>query len=265
VKYVLTLLLLISQFSFANTRFAIVIASYNNEAFCKKNIQSALIQNYDNYHIVYINDVSTDKTLEVLKQELKTSPKKDLVTIIDNDTRRGACYNYYWAIHNHTRDDEVIVILDGDDRLASTTVLEQLDKTYSKSDVWLTYGQYRERVGGRLGFNVDMPQDVVSNNSFRQFIHLPSHLKTYYSWLFKKLHLEDLMINNEYLPMSWDIASMIPMIEMARDHFKFLPDVLCIYNNVNPISDHMVDKALQRKLDLHIRSLSVYEPLEKRS
>ena len=63
--------------------------------------------------------------------------------------------------------------------------------------------------------------------------------------------------------MTGDIAAMFPMIEMARDHFKFIPDVLYIYNGVNPISEHKVSRQLQRKLDLEIRRRPRYEKVTK--
>ena len=71
------------------------------------------------------------------------------------------------------------------------------------------------------------------------------------------------MCNGEFLKMTGDIAAMFPMIEMAREgHFKFVPEILLIYNDVNNLNDHKVSKTLQRKLDLLIRSRAKYGPIE---
>ena len=50
--------------------FSIFIASYNNQELARTNIQSALSQNYSNYHIYYVNDCSTDLTEEYILAEV---------------------------------------------------------------------------------------------------------------------------------------------------------------------------------------------------
>lgn len=64
--------------------------------------------------------------------------------------------------------------------------------------------------------------------------------------------------------MSGDVGSMFPMIEMALGHFRFIPDVLYIYNDQNPLSEHLIAKPLQREIDQFIRAKAPYEPLDPR-
>ena len=56
--------------------FTIVIPAYNCEQWAVRNLNSALRQNYDNYDIVYVDDCSTDNTLEIVKEVLDKSDKK---------------------------------------------------------------------------------------------------------------------------------------------------------------------------------------------
>jgi hypothetical protein len=108
-----------------------------------------------------------------------------------------------------------------------------------------------------------MPRAIVRQNRFRDYQDIPSHLRTFYAKLFHQINVDDLMYNGEFMRMTGDMAAMIPMIEMARNgHFKFIPDILCLYNTQNPINDHKVSVDLQRALDRHIRSLSKYEALD---
>jgi len=62
--------------------------------------------------------------------------------------------------------------------------------------------------------------------------------------------------------MTYDLAIMFPMLEMAADHFRFCPIVLVDYNTTNPINDHKVSKELQRECDRVIRSRARYEKIE---
>ncbi len=248
----------------AYKKFVILIASYNNEKWAEKNIVSAF-QNYpeNNYRIIFIDDCSTDRTLNVVAKTVKKHKKEHLVTMIHNVKRQGAMYNHWYVINNYIADDEIVIILDGDDLLAGDGVLKFLDDIYTKNDVWLTYGQFKHIYNKDTGFNREMPERIVKNNSFRAWIHVPSHLRTFYAKLYKNIKMEDLMLDGQFFEMCADMATMIPMIEQARDHFKFISKILYFYNDNNPISDHKKSVALQQKIDKYVRTLPIYQPLEK--
>ncbi len=244
--------------------FVILIASYNNEKFVEKNLRSAL-QDYpeEHYRIIYIDDASTDTTYQKAQAIIADSDKEHLFTLIHNEVNKGALCNHYETIHNLIKDEEIVVILDGDDRLASRHVLEYLNKIYLGKDIWMTYGQYREINAKNIGFNKPMPPHIIQHNLFRKYQDIPSHLRTFYAKLYKKIALDDLMLNDEFLVMCADMATGIPMIEMARDHFAFIPDVLYLYNDANPLSDHNKSRKLQIEIDQYVRSRPVYSPLKK--
>lgn len=269
IKRIVSLLGILSSVSIlclgkVDKSFVILIASYNNERWCEWSTRSALAQKYDNFRIIYIDDCSKDRTADIVQRIVREEDPKGRITFVRNEVRKGALYNQYTATHDLCRQDEIVVILDGDDALAHDHVLSYLNNVYKSGEVWLTYGQYQELKGGARGFCCPMPEAVVRNNTFRQWQHIPSHLRTYYVWLFNNVKKEDLLMQDgSFYSMSGDMAVMIPMIEMARDHYKFIPDVLYTYNNTNPISDHMVDKKLQRSIDLHVRSLHRYQPLTR--
>jgi hypothetical protein len=190
------------------------------------------------------------------------SGKSHLFTLIHNETNKGALRNHWEAIHNLIEDDEIVVICDGDDRLAGDFVLSYLNDVYTKNDIWLTYGQYQEINAKHIGFNKPMPEYVIRNNSFRQFPDIPSHLRTFYAKLYKNIKLEDLMLDGDFLVMCADMATGIPMIEQARDHFMFIPKVLYLYNDLNPLSDHRKSRQVQMSIDRFVRSRQVYSPLK---
>ncbi|HCJ83573.1 MAG TPA: hypothetical protein DHV52_04530, partial [Parachlamydiales bacterium] len=119
----------------------VVIPSYNNSRYCIRNLRSVLEQNYHNFRILYIDDASTDDTAEKVKTFFAASSSKIPLTLILNETNRGALANLYNAIHS-CRDDEIIVTLDGDDHLAHEEVLKRLNQIYSHEDIWMTYGNF---------------------------------------------------------------------------------------------------------------------------
>ena len=113
-----------------NNHFTIIIPSYNNEKWAKKCLGSALQQEYNNFDVVYINDCSTDSTVDVVSQVVAQTKTKASVQIVNNDVNRKALYNL-WEQINKAKDRTIVVTLDGDDWFPNNQVLEKLDKVYS--------------------------------------------------------------------------------------------------------------------------------------
>lgn len=259
--------------------FVIITPSYKNASIntipgkgqmrvCDWNLSTILGQQIDNNkftcELIYIDDNSPDDTgLYVKEYVSQLVPDNMKVTIQINGTRKLALQNL-WESINKCNDEDIVLILDGDDGFANPRVLKFLDQVYSNPNIWITYGQYRELRSGNLGFNAPMPYEIVVNNNFRQHGTLPTHLRTFKAGLAKKIKVQDLMKDGQYFPMTYDMALMIPMMEMAsKGHFRFISEILYTYNDNNPISDHRVNKTLQREIDLYIRSLPPYQPLDK--
>lgn len=242
----------------------VVTAGYNNEEWFKRNLDSLFEQKYNNYTLWYTDDCSTDNTANLVEEYIKEKGQKHRVKLVCNTQNIGALANQYRAIHS-CRDNHIIVILDGDDWLADDQVLNYISDVYSGSDIWLTYGQFEWWQSGQIGICHRMPQEVVKNNQFRGLRYVPSHLRTFYAGLFKKIRREDLLIDDDFLPVTGDVATMLPMIEMARDgHFRFVDKVLLIYNDANELNDHKLSRKLQFDLDLEIRcNRQPYDTIEK--
>jgi glycosyltransferase involved in cell wall biosynthesis len=240
----------------------VVTASYNNKEWYKQNLESVFLQDYTNWELIYVDDCSPDGTGNLVQDYVNERCFNDKVTVIKNHERKGALANQHAAIHG-CDDKSIIIILDGDDFFANALVFKFINEIYSQFDIWLTYGQFKHLSNGVIGFCSPMPRYVIQNNLFRQYSHIPSHLRTFYAGLFKKIRVSDLMLDGKFYPMTGDMAAMIPMIEMARKgHFAFVSEVLLVYNDMNSLNDHKVSQQTQRKIDKHIRSLPRYVALD---
>lgn len=102
---------------------------------------------------------------------------------------------------------------------------------------------------------------IIRDNAFRSIMH-PTHLQTFYAWLFKEISIEDLMYEGNFFPMTWDLAMMVPMMEMAAVRHVFIPEVIYIYNVANSINDNKMDLQFQKNLEQIIRKLQPYKRLE---
>jgi len=239
----------------------IVVPSYNNTAFCEQNLRSIYEQEYTNYVVIYVNDCSSDDTLQKVQKIVQEYDQGWRTIVINNTVRRGAMENLYKAIVS-CDDRVVIVTVDGDDWLANSQVLSYLNAVYQNGDIWLTYGQYKEHPTGEIGFCSPFPHKVIRYNTFRKTSLPVSHLRTFYAGLFKRIDPKDLKESaHKFYSMAWDKAMMAPMLEMANSHHKFIQDVLYIYNNNNPINDHRVNEHLQHNLARSILTKPPYHPL----
>ncbi|MBS0626854.1 MAG: hypothetical protein JSS09_01435, partial [Verrucomicrobia bacterium] len=244
---------------------------------------------YSNYRIIYINDASLDETGESVEELVKqftndyqvisfdcikdtdvlvrTKMFSDLVnrekhffTLVNNKYRYGCLLaNLYPAVHSSS-DEEIIVIVDGDDWLFHDNVLQEVNALYASGNIWLTHGRFIEYPNNQSNWSLKVPKEIIQQNAFRQS-RLPSHLRTFYSWLFKKIQLSDLMYQGSFYPMTGDMAMMFPMIEMAGERHGYIEKINYVYNIANPINDNRVNRKLQNDLDAHIRKLSPYQRL----
>lgn len=241
----------------------IIIPSYKNEQWCMRNIQSILMQDYNNYRVVYIDDFSPDQTYARVKGLVDQSGKKDRFTLIKNQERRGALYNLYHAIHV-CKDYEIVLTLDGDDWLSKPTVLQTINAAYDDPNVWLTYGQFQEYPKGHLGICHPMPEAIVAAHNYRSQPWFTSHLRTFYAGLFKRVKEHDLRDEEgNFYAVTWDQAFMFPMLEMANGKIKFIDDILYIYNQANPLNDYKQHLRRQLYCERMIRGKQPYQPLQE--
>jgi len=49
-------------------KFCFITSSYNQSQFIDENIASIFLQDYETYRIIYINDASTDNSLDILNK-----------------------------------------------------------------------------------------------------------------------------------------------------------------------------------------------------
>ena len=124
------------------TFFNIIVPFYNVEKWIARCIVSVDKQNYDNYRVVLVNDCGTDDTVSIVE---KLILKKDKFHLLNKEERGGALSSTYHGIeYIGPADEEVVIVLDGDDWFADTEVLSTLDEVYSKEDCLMTYGSYVE-------------------------------------------------------------------------------------------------------------------------
>lgn len=204
-------------------KYKIIIPSYNNEQWVEANIASILNQTYQNYDVLYINDASTDNTLQLVKDIVSELPNWTIVTNLSNKRRGYNISPYNEHIVNFVdSDDNVIVFVDGDDWLYDDNVLDNLTKYYNSNDVWMTYGKMVCYPNGEIGNpqNTYYSNNTISQNLFRRDLWRASHLRTFKWGLYKKIRIESMVYSktNDYYFHAEDLATSFPCLEMCPEN-----------------------------------------------
>jgi glycosyltransferase involved in cell wall biosynthesis len=200
--------------------------------------------------------MSTDNTVDIINKHIAGDERFKLVI---NKTKKYALGNIVEAIDGlECKDEDINILLDGDDWFASSKTLCRLCDAY-EDDTLMTYGSYVYNPGGQKGVEPsEYPEEVIKNNTFRQDQWRASHLRTFKYKLWKHLDKNDLKENDKYYEMAYDQAIMLPLLEMASERSKYIPEVLHIYNKENPLNVDKIKEKQQFALAQKIRSKESY-------
>ena len=245
----------------SSKKVKIVVPFYNAEKWLKKCIKSVKMQEYEHFECILVDDMSKDSSHSVAKQEIGSDARFKLVK---NKKKYFALENIARAIKMANCDDEdVILLLDGDDWLSSTYTLSTLVEYYEKQACLMTYGSYVYNPGGVRGVEPSKyPQSVIDANSFREDQWRASHLRSFTYYLWKNLNQDDLKDSDgNYYTMAYDQAIMLPLLEMSGDRSEYIEESLYVYNKENPLNVDKIKAQRQFETAQEIRNKKPYTKL----
>lgn len=108
-----------------NIKFSIIIPNYNKGQYIEKCLNSVINQTYKNIEIIFIDDGSTDNSLEIVKEY------SNIKLLQTNRLQAGGARNL--GIKNAIGD--YVIFLDSDDYLTNDDVLEKLFNVINDEDV----------------------------------------------------------------------------------------------------------------------------------
>lgn len=118
-------------------KFSIIIPNYNNSKWLEKCLGSVLGQTYKNYEIIFIDDMSTDNSLEIASRMLKGHK----VLKVPYKKYNGGTRNI--GILEATGD--YILCIDSDDWLKNENVLKEINDNLDDEDVmFLGFDLYKD-------------------------------------------------------------------------------------------------------------------------
>jgi len=248
------------------TRMKIVVPTYNTESWITGCLSSIAAQTFRDWECLVINDKSTDRTGEII----------DSLDFVRNDPRFKVIHNQknVKALQNivdgfnmlgcEKDPDCVMMAVDGDDHLFSVFSLETINNVYlNYPELLLTYGNWVGWPDGTRSNCFPYDHETIQDRSFRKKPFIASHLRTFRSALWYNIEDSDLRDEEgKYFETSWDVAFMMPMLEMAAERHAYIDRILYCYNRYNPISDFRIYEDDQLATVELIKNRKVYDRLE---
>lgn len=241
-------------------RFKVVVPSFNSIDYIGKALESLETQTDQGYDVCVVDDGSTIKRQrEIITDFCSRNGWKSLFI----EKNHGPLHSLVRGVEQfHCQDDDVIVVLDGDDWFANQDVLKHLREIYNTHDVYLTWGQCEIYPGGKTPMNYaqPVPEMVIEQKLFRDvpFIFWIGTFK-YYLW--RHIDDRDLRdVDGEYFKLMKDKATLFPMLEMAGKKIFFNKETIYIYNLDNPLNEYRGTRPEEHvRVDEEIRKRRRYE------
>lgn len=274
-------------------RFIVVVAMYNMAPWIETNIESIRRQNYPDFRCLVGDDLSTDDSLDAARSACAGD---DRFQVVAHSRKKYSMGNIHSLIELARPDNEdVIVLVDGDDYLAHDSVLQTVADIYRRHSCWMTYGSYSAPGKPREPVCRPYPQRVVARGRFRSVNWRASHLKTFKYGLWKHIPADAFRVtraevrsalrralltgrwrtyrywrdigaselndpSGQYAKRCSDRILTTPMLELACCRSRFIPDILYIYRRVERLRPFNVAPERQKWYQRLIRDIVHHKP-----
>lgn len=220
----------------------IIVTACRNSKHIERCIESVRKQEHKNWRQIIIDDCSIDDTFERAK---KASDNNSKINIIKNTERKYALKNIVECVWKYAAQDDIVVMLDGDDWLSDSSVLHHIEFEYLRTGADALWTQHINS-DGTEGNSGDMSGDPITC-SWRM-----SHLRTFKKHLIHGVNPAVFLDENgDWWKCAYDQALYRPILKVAKNPV-FFNRVCMIYNleqgdNVKSIQIKTA-KNIQRKL-----------------
>jgi len=240
----------------------VVVVAQNSQKYIQRTLESVLNQNYSNYILLVIDDCSQDNTIDFVKGYGQDRGQSYQLVVHKNKVRRNVPLINYLRAAKVSASGDIIVVLSPQDYFAHDEVLADLNNIYQSDDVWMTYGPTRCYPSRRIIYDQQIPKEVIALKGYRDYLNTPAYLHSFRAGLFKKIEIYDFCYSGNFLKMDNDLAAMFPMLEMAKNHARYVSNVLIVHNTQLDHHRYMVEKEHQELMDVTIRCRLRYDELE---
>jgi len=203
----------------------IIATGWNCEKYARKCIDSVLAQSYENFHLIIINDGSTDSTEKSL-----AGLSGNKTTIFNYGENLGAAYRRWMVMMNPQIGSEDVILLLGLDDELLPGALEKIAAQY-EAGKWMTYGNWINQRGRKNIVPLGFPPIVHAKRSYRSIQYRSTAPNTFKKKLILQLTEDDFKVNGEWVQSCTETNLMFCCLEMCGEkRIGIIYDPIYLYN-----------------------------------
>lgn len=232
----------------------IAICVYNAEKYLNETLDSLMNQTVQDFKLLIVNDCSTDKSVEVIKDFFKKYPRQ--YEIVDFEENRGICYARHFA-ERHAK-TQYMMFLDADDILLPHAIETMWNKIQSDPDLmavgcYLDYiDENSKKIGGGL---------YIGETSKEKFIRKAEAGKLIFMQPTAIYNREDALSVGGYVvdgypegkPRYQDFCEDLDLWTRMSDLYIYgkaivvVPDTLCLYRKGGGLSGNTLNMMIKMR------------------
>lgn len=144
-------------------KVSILVPVYNAEKYISRCAESIFEQTYNNLEIIFVNDKTPDKSIEIIKNVLKNYPnRKNQTNIISHGKNKGVSATRNTLIKNATGD--YVLWVDADDFIENNTVDTLVKNALQNNSDIVCFGTTVYSINGKKNlpiFSGTNPHDLI--------------------------------------------------------------------------------------------------------
>lgn len=232
-------------------KIQVLVTLYNAEKYITRCLESIVCQDYHNYTVTVVDDASTDRSAKYIDAFVQRHPDIDIKPIY-RQQNQGAVFNQVSVIRTYQPDD-IVVVVDGDDWLVPDNQIFQRINDLHTQGAEFTYGSCWSLADNIPLIAQDYPPDVLANRGYREHRftwNMPyPHLRTYRARLIQAASDSEFQDDSgNWYRAGGDTSVFYSALENAQpDSVVCVPDVLYVYNDLNPLNDYKINGEEQNR------------------
>lgn len=160
-----------------NFDLTLAICVYNADRYLHKTLLSIVQQTTQNFHLLIIDDCSTDNSCQIVSNFFKANPRQ--YQLIQFEQNRGIAYARNYALNIATT--KYLLFIDSDDIIDPQLVEKEYNKIISDNDLigvscWSEFiNENDEKINGGTFLGETTKEKFIKKASLKKLIFLPIH------------------------------------------------------------------------------------------